>query len=109
MLPRNRLLTRIAPLLEVDRPSIQPGLGGEHAIVDLATEARRPGADAQKIELVLADLVPVGRLLVDHLVRGEAEVLRGDAARWRLAADDHGRRMRLELDRALRGEAGAEH
>ena len=55
VLARDRLLARIAPLLEVDRTRVEAGLGRKDAIVDLAAEARRPGADAQELELVVVD------------------------------------------------------
>ena len=55
VLARDRLLARVAPLLEVDRALVEPGLGGKHAVVDLPAEARRPGADAQELELVVVD------------------------------------------------------
>ena len=38
--PRDRLLARVAALREADRPLGQAGLGRQHAVVDLAAEAR---------------------------------------------------------------------
>ena len=69
MLARDRLLARVAALLEVDRPRVEPGLGRKDAIVDLAAEARRPCADPEELELVVVDLAPRRRLLVEDLVR----------------------------------------
>src|SRR5262245_26029283 len=74
VLARDRLLARVAALLEVDRPRLEAGLCGKDAVVDLASEARRTRTDPQHLELVVLDLVPVGRLLIEDLVRGDAEV-----------------------------------
>ena len=97
---RDRLLPRVAALGEGDGPLRQPCLGREHALVDLAPEARCPGEDPQELELLLAD----GRLarVVQQLDRGLPVVPVRDAA---LLAERDRRDVLLELDLAARAEA----
>ena len=49
---RDRLLARVAALREADRAGVEPRLGGEDAVVELATPAGRAGEDAQPLELL---------------------------------------------------------
>src|SRR5262249_36158886 len=104
----NRLLPGVATLLEVDRTFIEPRFGGEESIVDLAPEARSPGTDPQELEVLIVDLVPLRRFLVDDLVRSDAELAVRHTARRRLATDHDRGRVRLDLDLALRSEARAD-
>ena len=48
--PRDRLLPRVAALREADRALLEAGLGGHHAVVELAAEPRRaaPGSAAAR-------------------------------------------------------------
>ncbi len=55
VLPRNRLLARIAAFLEIDRSLIQPGLRRKDPVVDLTRPARRTGFDPEELELVVTD------------------------------------------------------
>ena len=105
VLARDRLLARVAPLLEVDRSRVEPGFGGKDAIVELAPVTRCGRPDPEELELVLVDLAPGRKLLVDHLVRRNAELAVRDAAGGCLTADHESGRVLLELDRDLRGEA----
>ena len=52
---RDRLLARVAALREADRALDQARLGGQDAVVELAAQARRAGADPQQLELVVGD------------------------------------------------------
>jgi hypothetical protein len=99
VLARDRLLPRIAALLEVDRPHVQPSLRGHDAIVDLAAETRRPRANAQHLELLVADRRR--ERLVEHLV-GLDPVVRGPDPGG--LAEHHDHVVRLGLDVALRRE-----
>ncbi len=54
---------------------------------------------------MLVDLAPAGKLLVDHLVSGDAELAVRDSADGRLASDDESGLVLLELDGDLGGEA----
>ena len=100
--PRDRLLSRIAALGEADRALGQPGLGGQHPVVDLLPPRRRPRPDAEQLELLRRHAR--FELGVEHL-RGRLAVV---ARRNPLAAEDDVRGVLLRLDLGLRREAGAE-
>ena len=85
--------------------SVEPGLRRQHAVVDLAPEARRAGLDAQPLELVCADTLAVERR-VEHLPRLAPELRVRDRV-VRSLAEDERRRVLLELDLRLRREAHA--
>jgi len=80
------------------------------AVLDGFSDGADPGADLEtlRLELVVADLVPLRRLLVDDLVRRDSELSIRDATRRRLTADHERGPVCLELDLALGGEARAE-
>ncbi len=88
-------------------------LGGEDAVVDLATEARRPRLDAQPLQVGVVQLLgAVGRRRVDDLVPRRAEVVARDrdaVRRYRrsLAEPDVGVVL-LELDLGPGREPGAQ-
>jgi hypothetical protein len=65
MLPCDRLLAGVTALLEVDRASVQTRLGRQDALVELESVARRPGANAEPLELVVRDLAPGRRIVVE--------------------------------------------
>ena len=102
--PRDRLLARVAALREGDVRLVEPGLGGEDRLVELAAPDRRAGLDPQPLEL-LAGLGGLALLLGPALERLDAVVVVADplaGAELQVAA------VRLELDLALRREARAE-
>ena len=81
---------------------VEAGLGGEDAVVDLATPARRAGEHAQPLELAL-----VHRRLaagVEHLDRRGAVVGGRNAV---VTAEHDVRRVLLRLDLHLRAQAHA--
>ena len=105
MLAGDRLLARVAPLLEVDRSRVEPGFGGKDAIVELASVTRCGRPDPEELELVFVDLAPGRKLLVDHFVRRDSELAVRDSAGGCLTADHQSGRVLFELDRDLRSEA----
>ncbi len=104
--PRDRLLARVAPLGERDRPFLEPCLGGEDAVVELVAGDGRPGADAEAFELVVGDRIGVPDVGVDHLAGRDPVVVVRDRA-VEDGADDERRAVLFGLDRALRREAAA--
>src|SRR5919198_3853421 len=88
VLPRDRLLPRIAALREADVRLFEPRLCRQDRVVELATPARHSRLDAPALDVLLARLV-AGRPLVEHLV----------------LADDEPRLVVLGLDVDLRSEA----
>ena len=99
------LLAGIAPLREADRVLLEPCLGRQHPVVELAAPRGRAGEDPQPLELLVGDRL--GRISggVDQLVGRHAVVRRRDRAVRRRAPEDDRRHVLLRLDRALRGEA----
>src|SRR6266542_4084378 len=96
---RDRLLARVAALVERDRALVEPGLGGQHAVVDLVPPPRRTSLDPLALELLV-----VHRRLhvrVEDLDRRRAVVAVRDSG---LAAEDDRRDVLLPLDLALRRE-----
>src|SRR5471032_2943425 len=71
VLPRNRLLSGEAALAERDGAHVEPRLGRQHPVVELAAEARRPRLDPQPLELFVEKRHVEGG--VEHLRRGDAD------------------------------------
>src|SRR5215831_1704611 len=80
MQPRDRLLPRVTALRERDVRFLEPGLGGEHRLVELLRPGRSSRLDAQRLELLGAGALAVG--LLPRLPRLDAVVLDADPAAW---------------------------
>ena len=105
--PGDRLLARVAALREADRALLEPRLGGEDPVVELATPRRRAGEDPEPLELVRRRSGRRSGLGVEQLGGGHAVVGGGIALRAAAAEDD----VEVCSSRsivALRREAGAE-
>src|SRR5512132_2369718 len=90
VLPRDRLLPRIAAFAEADVRVLEPGFGRKDRLVELASPARDTRLDAPALDLLLGRIL-AGRPLVEDLV----------------AADDEPGLVLLGLDLDLRREARA--
>src|SRR5690242_14360963 len=101
--PRHRLLPGVAALVERDVGRLEPGLGRQHALVDLATPARHARGDAAQLELLVVERRR--EAAVDRLARtGEV----GREADGLVRSKDEHRLVLLGLDLALRAQTHAQ-
>jgi hypothetical protein len=98
---RDRLLPRITALREADCMRFKTGLSRENAIVELVAPTRRPGENAQPLELFGLDRLGTSRsFTIDNLDRRYTEVSARKTAF--VGSKNDRRRVSLELDGAFR-------